>query len=329
MKHPIKFILLAVLPAIVLLALAGCGGDPVNGRLYNPAGFDKLMKDPALNKADFTRLYALATSSQFRGSEVFVTGTLQITMKLPDGGELKVPLDAVWAETANNPANRPAACHRHIAELAASKEASGALVARFDTNTILPVMRSGLPPESGGGSRVHNSTANNQEPIIIMRHTISISHTNQFVTEPLAADIYIVYFGKRDGDGSYLTEDDRQLLHLDLPALHQLAVGNLANLRLSVSHQDPDPLFTLKAGGSYTASLLLADSLWDKQALAVHGDLVAAVPSRGTLFFTGSASPEGLKNLRQKAQQVCNSSSDAVSTALLVRRNGKWEAFKD
>ena len=136
------------MPAIVLLALAGCSGDPVDGQLYNPSGWEKLMKDPTLRKADFTRLYALATSAQFRGCQVFVTGKLQITMKLFDGGELKVPLDAVWTETLKDPANRPATCRRYIAELAASKAASGALAARVNSSTILPVIWSGLPPQS-------------------------------------------------------------------------------------------------------------------------------------------------------------------------------------
>jgi hypothetical protein len=332
MKYPIKFklVLLAVLPAIVLLALAGCSGDPVDGQLYNPSGWEKLMKDPTLRKADFTRLYALATSAQFRGCQVFVTGKLQITMKLFDGGELKVPLDAVWTETLKDPANRPATCRRHIAELAASKAASGALAARVNSSTILPVIWSGLPPESGSGSMVHNSTANNQEPIIIMRHTISISHTNQFVTEPLAADIYILYFGNRDGHDVYLTEDDCKLLHLDLPALHKLAVTNLTDLLPGITHREPEPPFTIIAGGRYAASQLLADKLWDKEASAVRGELIAAVPSCKALIFTGSASPGGVEALRRKVQQVYGGSrDDVISTTLLVRRNGKWEVFKD
>ena len=312
MKYPIKFklVLLAVLPAIVLLALAGCSGDPVDGQLYNPSGWEKLMKDPTLRKADFTRLYALATSAQFRGCQVFVTGKLQITMKLFDGGELKVPLDAVWTETLKDPANRAATCRRHIAELAASKAASGALAARVNSSTILPVIWSGLPPES-------------QESKLI-------GHTNQFVTEPLAADIYILYFGNRDGHDVYLTEDDCKLLHLDLPALHKLAVTNLTDLLPGITHREPEPPFTIIAGGRYAASQLLADKLWDKEASAVRGELIAAVPSCKALIFTGSASPGGVEALRRKVQQVYGGSrDDVISTTLLVRRNGKWEVFKD
>jgi hypothetical protein len=75
---------------------------------------------------------------------------------------------------------------------------------------------------------------------------------------------------------------------------------------------------------------LLADKLWDKEASAVRGELIAAVPSCKALIFTGSASPGGVEALRRKVQQVYGGSrEDVISTTLLVRRNGKWEAFKD
>jgi hypothetical protein len=322
MKNPVQFVLLAVLPAIVLLALAGCSKDPVDGQLYNPIGWGKRMKDPSLSKTEFTRLYALATSARFRGCQVFIGGRLQITMKLYDGGELKIPLDAIWAETAKDPANRPVICRRHIDELAASKEASEALAARVSTNTILPVIWSGLPPGSGSGKMVHTFTTNGMESKFI-------PFTNHFVTEPLAADIYILYFGNRDGSGVFLTEDDCKLVHLDLPSLHRLAAGNLAGRVPGIIHREPEPPFTIVAGGKYSAGLLLVDKLWDEQASAVRGELVAAVPMGNLLIFTGSASPGGAEALRKKVQQVDGGSGDAISTTLLVRRNGKWEAFKD
>jgi uncharacterized protein YtpQ (UPF0354 family) len=179
-----------------------------------------------------------------------------------------------------------------------------------------------LPPESGSGKIVHTFTANGMESKFI-------PHTNDFVTEPLAADIYILYFGNRDGTGVYLLEDDRKLLHLDLPALHKLAVTNLAGLVPGIVHREPEPPFTIKAVGKYSASLLLDDKLWDKEASTVRGELIAAVPSCDELIFTGSASPGGVEALRRMVRQVYGGGRGAISTTLLVRRNGKWEAFKD
>ena len=319
MKNPIKFVLLVVLPVMVVLTLAGCSEGPIDGHMYNPIGWEKLMKDPDLNKTDFTRLYALATAARFQGCEVFINGKLKLTLKLYDGKELKVPLDSIWAETVKDPANRPAICRRHIAEFAASNTADGALEAHVDKSTILPVIWSGPPPENG--KTVYAVTANGVQRKFLR-------DTNQFVVEPLAGDIHILYFGDRDGTDIYLTEADRKLLLLDLPALHKLAVENLTDRLPGIILREPAPPFTISVGGKYAASLLLDDKLWDKQASAVRGDLVAAVPADNLLIFTGTDSPGGVEALRKKVQQIYGTSgSDAISKMLLVRRNGKWEAF--
>ena len=210
----------------------------------------------------------------------------------------------------------------------ASKASSGALVFRVETNTILPVIWGGQPPQTDdSGKLVHTFRSDVRGGLESkLKHR---DDTNQLVTEPLVADLHIYYFGERNGEGVYLAESDRALLHLDLPALHKLAAGNLINTLPRVIHQDPDPIFTINTVGKYEASLLLADTFWEKQASAVRGELIAAVPSPDVLFFTGSALTNGVKQLRAKVQQFYSGNPEAISKALLVRRNGKWEEFKD
>ena len=82
------------------------------------------------------------------------------------------------------------------------------------------------------------------------------------------------------------------------------------------------------ADGNFELRRLLAENLWDDQAKAVQGEIVAAVPSRDVLMFTGSASAEGLRELRAAANLYANGSR-AVSTTLIVRRNGRWEKFSE
>jgi len=321
MKNLIKFVLPAVLPAMVLLAVTGCNRQPVDGYMYNPSGWEKLMKNPALSKSEFTQLYALAAAAEFKGCQVFITGRLQITLVYPEGGKQKVPLDALWTQTVKDPANRSAVCRRHLDGLAASKAATGALAARVDPSTILPVIWGGSPPENG--RMVHTVTANGLESKFLRS-------TNRYVAEPFVADLCILYTGEREGRDIYLTEEDRNLLHLDLPALHKLAVENLTDRLPGIVHREPQPPFTLNLGGKYAASLLLADTLWNKQASLVRGELIAAAPANDSLIFTGTASPGGADLLRRKAQQVyAASGDDAISKTLLVRRNGKWQAYNN
>jgi uncharacterized protein YtpQ (UPF0354 family) len=83
------------------------------------------------------------------------------------------------------------------------------------------------------------------------------------------------------------------------------------------------------ADGNYESSLLLAENLWDDQAKAVQGEIVAAVPSRDVLLFTGSASTEGLRELRAAVANLHANGSRAISATLIVRRNGLWEKFSE
>ena len=88
------------------------------------------------------------------------------------------------------------------------------------------------------------------------------------------------------------------------------------------------PVFMLVGDGNYDSSLLLLDKLWDEQAGSVRGDLVAAVPSRSVLLFTGSASPDGVGQLRKAVDEIFTTGDHVVSKALLIRRNGRWEELK-
>jgi hypothetical protein len=320
MKNLVKLILPAM-PVLLLLALAGCSERPVNGFAYNPVGWEKRMKDPALGKEEFAQLYALAAAARFSGCKVFITGRLQVTLRPYEGAKIEVPLKALWAETVKDPANRSATCRRHLEQLKAANTPNKMLAARVDPDAILPVIWSGSPPENG--KTVRTITTNGVE-------TKFIRSTNQYVTEPFTADMYILYYcGEQGGVDTYLTAEDLSLLHLDLPALHRQAVGNLANRIPGVVHREPAPPYTVTAGGIFAASLLLIDRIWDKQASTVSGDLIAAVPSRNLLIFAGSAPAKDIATMRRMVQREYGSSINAISQTLLVRRNGRWEMFKD
>lgn len=77
--------------------------------------------------------------------------------------------------------------------------------------------------------------------------------------------------------------------------------------------------------GQHDASLLLLDELWDAPTGVQHheGELVAAVPSRSTLVFTGTATACGLDELRAHQKRT------SLSAELFVRRDGRWRPFPD
>ncbi len=127
----------------------------------------------------------------------------------------------------------------------------------------------------------------------------------------------VVFVRERDIDGS------------KREALHARALENLrahANRR-KLRFEPKGATYHAKLDGLNDASLLLLDELWDPptRVADLDGDIVAAVPSRGSLVFTGSQARGGIPGLRASITQ---SKERALSPELFVRRNGAWDTFE-
>lgn len=85
----------------------------------------------------------------------------------------------------------------------------------------------------------------------------------------------------------------------------------------------------LLADGTYEASVLLVDKIWERLAPTVEGEIVAAVPARYALLFTGSGSEEGLSEIRKEARRIYAEAPYAISDTLLVRRGGSWQTWRE
>jgi uncharacterized protein YtpQ (UPF0354 family) len=114
---------------------------------------------------------------------------------------------------------------------------------------------------------------------------------------------------------------------IEKAGLLPLALENLTRIMPSAEQNGDGPWYWLSAGGDYEASLLLFDAVWDQLAQSVDGEIVAAVPARDTLVFTGSNSAEGLKAIKDQAAHVVKTGNYVVSETLIIRRGGKWEVF--
>jgi hypothetical protein len=71
------------------------------------------------------------------------------------------------------------------------------------------------------------------------------------------------------------------------------------------------------------------DDLWKTQTNSVQGDLIVAVPARDIVLFTGSSSPDGIKEIQKKVEEIRKDGSHLVSSILLIRKNGQWEKFTE
>lgn len=82
----------------------------------------------------------------------------------------------------------------------------------------------------------------------------------------------------------------------------------------------------IDAGGTYEASLLLADELWSGDQFKVDGDIVVAVPARDVLVVTGSHNRTAIARLRTLAAELATGPY-ALTAVLYAWRGGKFVKF--
>jgi uncharacterized protein YtpQ (UPF0354 family) len=149
-------------------------------------------------------------------------------------------------------------------------------------------------------------------------------NTAPFIIEPLAADLVVVYVVNTDRGIVWLHESDVKDMNLQKSELRELAVANLRSTLHEVRRDGDGGIYGLVAGGNYESSLLLSDRLWDNEANAVCGELVASVPCRDLIFYTGTGSRQLLLKMTAIVNRMFEEGSHKISPSLIVRRSGKW-----
>lgn len=147
------------------------------------------------------------------------------------------------------------------------------------------------------------------------------------MTEHLCGDLWIIYAVDLPETINTLGRDDMTAAGISENELRPLAIGNLQRILPEVERHGDGPLYQLIAGRDYVASLLLFDWMWDQLAESIDGQIVATVPSRDVLLYTGSTSEEGLREIREQSANVAISVPHSISESLIVRKDGKWTVF--
>jgi uncharacterized protein YtpQ (UPF0354 family) len=305
--EPFVMLVASVLALALQLGVVGCSKQQVDVSNYNAVQWANSVNAPGLAETDFVRLFAMREAAEIPEYKVRITGTRELTIKLSNGTELKQFLDNAWAD-ARAMTNRVEVCEKYLGSLKQSAKDLAGPSAAPEMHSIVAVVR--------------------DEQFLRQMEQSGARSTNRIVAEPLVADLHVAYGRDSERGMAYLDEGDRARLGLDLPELCKLALANLHRI-LEVPRRVGDgPVYMIVADGNCESSLLLAGKLWESQASLVKGDIVAAVPSRDVLMFTGSDSLDGLKELRQAVDKIHKDASHVISKTLLVRRNGRWEKFE-
>lgn len=159
---------------------------------------------------------------------------------------------------------------------------------------------------------------------------LHIEGPDEPILEPYLPGLLIAYALDRGDHFELVARKHCEAAHTAPEELRPLAISNLRRVLPAIERQGAGPAYMLVAGGNLESSLLLLDDLWEGQASAVSGRLVAAVPARDVLLFTGSASPEGISAIHSSIERLCASSPDhTLSNMLYQRSDSGWERFEE
>lgn len=148
------------------------------------------------------------------------------------------------------------------------------------------------------------------------------------VSQPLAADLIIVYAVDGPSRLEYISRQAAAASGFTTEELHDRAIKNLPARLSNVRLRDAgEGVLQLTAGGTLEASLLLLDDLWVQLDDYLPGDPLAAVPSRDRLFIIGSERPNADELISRNARTGALKRR-AISQSVLVRRGGKWVAHR-
>ena len=85
----------------------------------------------------------------------------------------------------------------------------------------------------------------------------------------------------------------------------------------------------LFAGGTYESSLILFESIWNKENFPVKGDIVIAIPNRDVVLVTGTENKSGLNHIQRSTDDLYENGSYQISNKIFVWNGDKFREKKE
>lgn len=158
---------------------------------------------------------------------------------------------------------------------------------------------------------------------------IKLSDRDSPVEQPFVADLILFYGFDQPSCFTMVAQRDLTRLALDKQRLHTIAIANLRRMIPQPKlHQISPDVFMLTCGGNFEAATLLLDEVWQQVSVMVSGDLVAAVPARDLVIFTGADNREGLAFMRSKVSHILETGDHTLTRYFLVRSETGWRVYE-
>lgn len=265
-------------------------------------------KQGLLTPAQFTTEFAEAFGKVGPEFHVKIVRDLELKIIGKGGRDFTLFLDNAFDTYRQEPEEKQKVIAQYVAS---GIETYTASLETVDETRIVPVIKdTGWLEETRQATR----TSGEQQP-------------PEYVYDDLNGDLVILYAEDSARSIRYLTPSSLRELKVDRKALRETACKNLKNILPPIERYGNAGLYRVTAGGDYEASLLLLDTIWNRENFDVKGDFVVAVPTRDVLLVTGSNDGEGIARLKALAKKSYDDGSYRLTPKLFICRNGKFIPF--
>jgi len=259
-----------------------------------------------LTEEQFTKLYRQALQERMPDLQIEITESLELTINQEEKQYI-CWLGNAWDECKNQPNIRVDTCTYYIDSFLRTLDDDLSKTESIDVNQIVLEIKckeylNNIPLQADGSHPIYSKL--------------------------IAGDIYLTYALRLDCQICFLSASELEEAGLLDENLYNLALNNMMKIANDIRLYGKSPLFTVTSEGISASSLLLVDGIWEKQKPSIDGDIVACVPSKDFLLYTGSNEPNGILKLVEEAKEITKDDPYLISETLLVRKNGTWEVFE-
>lgn len=262
-----------------------------------------------LSRKEFSVAYVNALKARFPTASIEEVAEFQMAVQLPDSERITVNLDNAYATYTNDEGNLDSILKRYSESLAETFSDDSA---QLSVKDVVPVVKDEpwLTDMVATGEEAGSRAA------------------PDFFYRNLAEGLIVVYAIDTPTSIKYVATSVFTDAGIDLTTIEEQAFDNLRERLPDVELHGSDGLYLVTAGGDFEASLLLMDSLWNKENFPVQGDIVIAIPARDTLLVSGTHNVKQLQKLRELSQEFYDESAYRLSVDTYVRRENSWQLMR-
>lgn len=259
-----------------------------------------------LSKHVFSSKFASLIKQAHPEANVEIVKALEIKITFPENEESTSFLNNAYADYKNNPGQLDEILSAYAQSVTTPKELADAQLSKAQ---IFPVVK-------------------DRAYIQQMEEMFKNSDKKGLIYEKLNDVLYILYAFDTPTSIRFMTEDDLTDVGVEKNQLKTLAKENLKRTIPQIGLQgDPASISMLVADGTYEASFILFDDMWNKEQFPVKGNIVVYIPTRDLVLITGSEDEEHLALVHDILYNQGNEWSHIVSEVGFVRRENAWHVF--